>query len=234
MRKMRHSKGEDAYEGESVAPSSGGQKRDAAPEVSQGAWRDRVFTPRSVLSREEIQSGLIQGLKGSSGYSALLQSWLPFLRQAIEQAGGDGVDCWLNALFTKSKKVARQSLFDDLAKGLQAIRSTSESQWRAAAEQTVGMVDLAFQSNLAKLSFRQMERQLEGKLEVDALLVIHAEEASLLARRSQELLTALEMLREQVRTQPGNRPDGMYASFVRLKVERAVCLAELRHRQSTF
>src|SRR4051812_6999968 len=39
------------------------QKRQTAPEVSQGPWRERAFVPRGTLPREDILSGVENALK---------------------------------------------------------------------------------------------------------------------------------------------------------------------------
>jgi hypothetical protein len=216
---------------------------EVAPEVSQGAWRERVFTPRAVMSREDIVAGLKASLRTALAtanhprvaFDAVRGAWLPMLRQALEQAGGDGIDAWLQVLFAFPGKVAKQVFFAELADGLARMRSardlvTFENEATAAA----ALVDAALGAAPVKLSFKQMERHLEGKLEVDELLVVRAGVDDDLRHRLGEIDGTMSQLREQIRKLPGKQPDGMYANFVRLKAELRVLDAELRRRAGTL
>lgn len=214
-----------------------------APEVNQGAWRERVFTPRAVLSREEVKEGLLGELRAALSTVGHLptisenvrKAWLPLLRQAIEQAGGDGIDAWLRTLFSPPGRTAKQPLFGQVSDSLRrmdaAVDRTSLEQ---EANRCVKLVDAALSAAPVKLSFKQMERQLEGKLEVDELLGIHAGAQADLNRRFSEIGHAMGQLRDQIRTRPGKQPDGMYTNFVRLKVELSVIDAELKRRAAAL
>jgi hypothetical protein len=81
-----------------------------------------------------------------------------------------------------------------------------------------------------KLSFKALERELEGKLEVDELLLIAVSDDSELTRRLKEIGGTMESLRDQLKKRPGKQPDGMFSNFVRLKAEVRVLDAELRRR----
>lgn len=54
------------------------------------------------MTRDGIAQALSQGLDGAlsaetpvQGVQQLLTAWMPVLRQALEQGGGDGLDVWL-------------------------------------------------------------------------------------------------------------------------------------------
>lgn len=216
---------------------------EAAPEVSQGAWRERVFTPRAIMPREDIVAGLRAAVRTSLAtanhprvaYDAVRTAWLPLLRQALEQAGGDGIDAWLQVLFAFPGKTARQPFFDQLADALAGMRSSKELvSFETQAAATADLVDAALGATPVKLSFKQMERQLEGKLEVDELLVVRAGVEDDLRHRLGEIDGTMTQLREQIRKLPGKQPDGMYANFVRLKAELRVLDAELKRRAGTL
>ena len=81
-----------------------------------------------------------------------------------------------------------------------------------------------------KLSFKALERELEGKLEVDELLLVAVSDDGELTRRLKEIGGTMESLRDQLKKRPGKQPDGMFSNFVRLKAEVRVLDAELRRR----
>lgn len=225
---------EDAYIGRTKGDAK--NTAEAAPEVSQGAWRERVFTPRGVMERHEVKAGLESALRAvlGAGVEQLVAAWLPFLRQAIEQAGGDGIDVWLLTLFSPPGRPAKQPLFVELAEAMRGLHQASTLAAREAqALQTIERIDAVLGTSPVKLSFKQMEKQLEGKLEVDELLTIFSGTDEVLARRSAELAGTMEQLREEIRTLPGKQPDGMYSNFVRLKTELRVLEAERLRRVGT-
>lgn len=216
---------------------------EAAPEVSQGAWRERVFTPRAVMSREEVKAGLSSALRVALGsvnqprvaMEKLRPAWLPLLRQALEQAGGDGIDAWLMTLFSPPGKVAKTPLFDELSEALLRMRNAKDlAGFEEDALKTIELVDAALGNAPTKLSFKQTERQLEGKVEVDELLGIRAGAEEDLTRRLTEIGNTMTQLRDQIRTMPGKQPDGMYSNFARLKAELRVLDSELKRRAGTL
>lgn len=234
----------DSFVGRSKVSLSDIKKAaEAAPEVSQGAWRERVFTPRAVMSRDEVKLGLQSALRVAMGtvnhpqvaLDRVRQAWLPLLRQALEQAGGDGIDAWLQSLFSPPGGSAKQPFFGELSDGLARMRAAKDlSSFEEEALKSVEQVDAALANAPVKLSFKQMERQLEGKLEVDELLGIRSGADDDLSRRFTEIGNTMGQLRDQIRKMPGKQPDGMYANFVRLKAELRVLDAELKRRAGTL
>lgn len=235
------SRAEDSFVGGKSKVSLNDLKKaaEAAPEVSQGAWRERVFTPRAVMSREEVKAGLQSALRVVLGTAnqprvameKLKPGWLPILRQALEQAGGDGIDAWLQVLFQPTPKVAKTPLFVDLSDALLRMRNAKDlAGFEEESLKIVEAIDVALTNAPSKLSFKQTERELEGKLEVDELLGIRSGADDDLNRRFEEIGNTMNMLREQIRKMPGKQPDGMYANFVRLKAELRVLDAEIKRR----
>lgn len=232
---------EDSFVGGKNAVTLSALKKAAevAPEVSQGAWRERVFTPRAVMSREEVKAGMESALRVALAsvnqprvaMEKLRAAWLPLLRQALEQSGGDGIDVWLQTLFTPQSKDPRQPLFTELSEALLRMRSARDlAGFEEEALKTVERVDAALAHAPVKLSFKQTERQLEGKLEVDELLGIRSSAEDDLLRRLTEIGSTMSQLRDQIKKMPGKQPDGMYANFVRLKAELRTLDAELKRR----
>lgn len=233
----------DSYVGNAATASRSGKVTgEAAPEVSQGAWRERVFQPRGVMPKPEILQGLESALRLTlsnakhprMAFDTVRGNWLPFLRQAMEQAGGDGIDVWLVRLFKASTRRSLDPLLTELVAGINRMRVARdlahfEEESLKAIEQVrqVLAVDPAH-----RLSFKQMERELEGKIEVDDLLLIAFSSDEELSRRIAEIGNTMSQLRDQIKTMPGKQPDGMYANFVRLKAELRVLDGELTQRRA--
>ena len=166
-------------------------------------------------------------------YEGLRDAWLPSLRQAVEQAGGDGIDAWLTALFAPPGPTPAVSLFQDLAGALRRMRVSRDLV--LLEEEALKTIELVRRACLGpkprRLSFKRMERDLEGKLEVVELLLVLVSSEEELARRIAEIGSTMEQLRDQLRTRPGSQPDGMYSNFVRLKAELRVLNGELDRRR---
>jgi hypothetical protein len=222
---------------------SGPQKAltgEVAPEVSQGAWRERVFTPRAVMPKAEIVSSLEASLRvvlSSANhvrvaFEELRRGWLPAIRQALEQGGGDGLDAWLSSLLKPPGRTGLDPLLPTLVADFARLRAAKElaafEEEALKAIETVRRV-LAFDKP-RKLSFKVLERELEGKLEVDELFLLAVSDDGELSRRLKEIGSTMESLRDQLKKRPGKQPDGMYSNFVRLKAEVRVLDAELRRR----
>ncbi len=214
--------------------------RAVAPEVSQGAWRERAFKPRAVLTPDEVCTGLETAVRQvlssanlpAVAFQELRALWVPFLRQALEQAGGDGVDAWLQRVLKPPGRRAMDPLFDELVAHVSRLRATKDlAQFEEEALKAIHFVRKGLGlTQPRRLSFKQMERELEGKLEIDDLLLIRTSDESELNRRLAEIGKTLEQLRDQLKTRPGARPDGMYSNFTRLKAELRVLDAEIKVR----
>src|SRR5699024_9848105 len=111
-----------------------------APEASLGRFRERAYVARAVMSREEIRTALTDGLRDAKGaFEALKTAWWPALRQAIGQAGGDGLDVWLYTLMTPPGRSPRQHLFQNLSEAV--IRLQSSAAFDADAQAIITLVD---------------------------------------------------------------------------------------------
>ncbi|MDP1916038.1 MAG: hypothetical protein Q8L14_07325 [Myxococcales bacterium] len=213
---------------------------ETAPEVSQGKWRDRVFTPRAVLSNDEILKGLEASLRVvlkdanhvRVAFEELRRGWLPTIRQALEQAGGDGLDAWISSLLKPTGRSGMDPLFPSLVADFARLRAAKElAAFEEEAHKVIATVQrvLSFEKP-RKLSFKVLEKDLEGRLEVDELFLISVSDDGELTRRLKEIGSTMESLRDQIRQLPGKQPSGMFNNFVRLKVELKVLDAELRRR----
>lgn len=201
----------------------------AAPEVSQGRFRERAYQARAVMSRDEIRAALTDGLRDAKGrFEALKTAWWPALRQALEQAGGDGLDVWLYGLFAPPGRAPRQPLFTSLSEAL--IRLPSSATFEPDAQAIITLVDTELAApKPAPLSFKQLEKELEGKLEVDEVLSIRSATLEELTRRLTEVGASLEKLRDEMRG-PGKQGGGLYSNFARLKYEVKLLDLELKRR----
>ncbi len=212
---------------------------EVAPEVSQGPWRERAFMPRGVMAPEEIVAALTDGLSKAlvaptlfQAWELLRSAWIPVLRQALEQGGGDGIDAWLQTTLKPPGRSALDPFFAACVEALAKVRGAqSPQELKTHGDVLIGRVKEAVGApKKRKLSFKQMERELEGKLEVDELLMIAASLDDELTRRLEELDGVLGQLREQIRSRPGLRPDGMYSNYARFKAEARVLNAERARR----
>jgi hypothetical protein len=79
-------------------------------------------------------------------------------------------------------------------------------------------------------SFKVLERELEGKIDVDGLIHFLLSSADELTPRAKDIGQTLERLREEVKKMPGAKPDGMYSNFARLKAEARLIDGELKRR----
>ena len=229
-----------AITGIAKTPSGSQRSKEAAPEVSQGAWRERVFTPRGVMSKDEITGALEGSLRAvlasanhvKVAFEEVRRAWLPILRQALEQSGGDGVDVFLVCSLKPPGRTAMDPLFRELVTGMENVRKGRDlAHFEEEAIKVVELVRRVMSFDKPRrLSFKQMERELEGKLEVDELLAIAFADDGELTRREREIASTMEQLRDQIRSRPGNQPDGMYSNFVRLKAEFRILDAELKRR----
>ncbi|MBL8924290.1 MAG: hypothetical protein JNJ54_35910 [Myxococcaceae bacterium] len=213
-----------------------------APEVSQGLWRERAFTPRIVMSKDEVLAALEASLRTVLGganhprvaFEELRRAWLPTIRQALEQGGGDGLDAWLNALLKPPGRDGLDPLFSTLVADFNRARAARDlATFEEEAHKAIGTVQrvMSFEKP-RKLSFKVLEKELEGKLEIEELFLIAVSDEGELTRRLKEIGHTMENLRDQIRKLPGKQPSGMFASFVKLKAEVRLLDAELKRRGS--
>ncbi|MGV3622444.1 MAG: hypothetical protein ACO1OB_16620 [Archangium sp.] len=234
----------DSYVGRmKVSVSELNKVAEAAPEVSQGPWRERAYQARSVMDRQELNQTLLAALRTSLSnanlprvaFDALKPVWLPALRQAIEQAGGDGIDVWLYGLFAPPVRVPKQTLFADIAEALIRMRNARDlGKFEEEALKIVERIDTAVADPArAKISFKQMEKELEGKLEVDEVLGVRGSTDDELSRRLHEFGGSMTKLRDEIRGS-GKQPSGIFANFVRLKYELKILDLEMKRRSGTL
>lgn len=230
----------DQYTGQrtDVKPLAAG--RAAAAEVSQGAWRERAFAPRGVMPAEEILAGMAQvltELKGKQApktliLNAIRDGWLQFLRQAVEQAGGDCLDSWLSSALKPPGKGGINLVLVELFVAFDKMRSAQTIEVMldlAQAEIDAVKVTLDAPSR-RPCSFKVLERELEGKIDVDGLILFLLSSDDELTARAREIGQTLERIRDEVKKMPGAKPDGMYSNFARLKAEARLIDGELRRR----
>jgi hypothetical protein len=216
--------------------------------VSQGAWRERAFVPRGVMPKEAVVAGLEQALVLASqkpslegAASQLARDWLPFLRQAIEQAGGDGLDAWLLRALKPPGRSASAPLFDALPAAFERVRAAADPASFAEAGRALIAQLAAALDEKKRVSFKVLERELDGKLEVDELIAVRLATAEELAAREDEIAATMESFKAQVQ-QPGGRgrgpgsgphpiAGGIYSNHARLKAELRVVKAERALRQ---
>lgn len=227
--------------GEDIGGTTGTHKNltaEAAPEVSQGAWRERAFIPRATMSRDEMLKALANLLEVSKGrvgsaapvFEALRTEWLPVLRQAMEQAGGDGIDAWLLTVLKPPGRTPTAPLLTELIDAFARMRqATAVDALLSHARSVVEAVDRATKQP-RRVSFKQMERELEGKVEIHELLAILFSDDEELVGRLTEIGKTMESIRAQLKSMPGAKPDGLYSNFTRLKAEARVLSAELTRR----
>jgi hypothetical protein len=211
-----------------------------AREVSQGLYRELAHTPRGVLSRADLlkalqasaQKHLQPGAPVATARTQLKVEWLPLLRQAVEQAGGDGLDTYITQLLDPPGIQAKAPLVPELASRMERLEAaTSLDALGTVAKDVCTLVDKALgEPILHGASLKLMERELDGRVDVGTLLSIRfAGNAELETRRNQTE-RAVESLRQQMRALPGKHPDGLFANLARLKVEKRLMDAEARRR----
>jgi hypothetical protein len=211
-----------------------------ATEVSKGRFHERSAAPRGVLSGAAVLGGLDEALQKATRSPApvgtvraqLKTDWLPLLRQAVEQAGGDGVDAYVAQLLAPPGRPATTPLLAELASGMARLESAADvNALRTAAQQIRALVAKALEDKAPRaLSLQLLESELDGRVEVDSLLSIRfAPNAELNTRRTQAEKT-LESLRQQMRQLPGQQAGGIFSNFARLKTEKRVMDAEARRR----
>ncbi len=213
----------------------------SAREASQGPWRERALSPRGLVQPEHVVLGLdeavtvagMQSLPLAKARTALRAELLPLLRQAVEWAGGDGLDAWLSRLLSPPGARARDGLWEKVAGHVQ--RLSAAPQREALLAEAKGLLAVTRRALLTgapnRLSLAVLEAELEGKVEVDALLSIAVSTEAELADRADQVERTLDSMRVQMRGLPGASPNGLMWNFSRLKVEKRIVEAELARRK---
>jgi hypothetical protein len=136
---------------------------------------------------------------------------------------------WLYALMTPPGRSPRQLLFTNLAEAW--IRQASSAAFETDAQAIIALVDAELGApKPVPLSFKQLERDLEGKLEVDEVFSIRSAAPQELSRRFIEISASLEKLRDEMRKGPGKQGGGLFSNFARLKYEVKLLDLELKRR----
>jgi hypothetical protein len=216
-----------------------GSVGEAAPSLSQGPWRERAFAPRGTMPREQVIAELSRALEfaqsqrgNAKAWLQLRADWLPLLRQAVEQAGGDGIDGMLSSMLGKAPKAPRDPFVGELVTQMAKLnRARDPAVLMVESKKALDVVRKALANPSAhKVSLKWLEEELEGRIEVDTLLTILFAEDDDLQRRIDSVNRAIDQLREQFKGMPGMHPDGMFSNFARLKVEKRVIEAEQKRR----
>lgn len=217
------------------------QAEKAAPEVSQGPWRERAFTPRGVMTREQIAKifeeslkvGAMraQSIKVEKVRGALKQEFLPVLRQAVEQAGGDGLDAWVSAITAPPGRRGKDPMLMEIGARMEKVNRANTSKEVLLAGQELAKLTLKYLATPTppRLSLKALERELEGRIDVDTILSILFTGDGDLQARADSVDASLDQLRTQLRGMSGGN-DGLMWNFSRLKVEKRVLDAEIKRR----
>lgn len=212
----------------------------ATHEATQGGWRERTFVPRGVVPREQLLLGMQQAVQIAAGQKgkllririALRAELMPLLRQAVEQAGGDGLDAWLQKLTAPTGPPAKDPFLGQLALHMQRFNAAlTQPALMEEVKALTALVKKALYSPTPKrLSLRILEQEFEGRIEVDALLAILFSADGELPQRLEQLDRTLDSMRQQLRGLPGASPQGLMWNFSRLKIEKRILEAELVRR----
>jgi hypothetical protein len=233
--------GGDGFEASEVKTSPGRPAfTGVAPEVRKSLFHDRSAPPRGLLAAEALLSGLDEALQKAeqprSPVAAvreqLKKDWLPLLRLAVEQAGGDGMDAYVTQLLAPPGRKAASPLLEELASGMERLEAAADvtALCTVARELRARVAQELADPSPRAISLKLLESELDGRVEVDAMLSIRfASNAELVARRAEAEKT-LEELRKQMQVLTGKPPGGIFSNFARVKVEKRVMDAEARRR----
>jgi hypothetical protein len=138
----------------------------------------------------------------------------------------------LSSMLGKPTKAARDPLVGDLVTQMAKLnRAKDPAALMTESKKALEVVRKALANPSArKVSLKWLEEELEGRIEVDALLTIVFADDDDLQRRLDSVNRAIDQLREQFKGMPGMHPDGMFSNFARLKVEKRVIEAEQKRR----
>jgi|CXWL01.1.fsa_nt_gi hypothetical protein len=230
---------DDNYEPTLLSGKRANPAAGAAAEVSRGRFREGAHQPRPMVAAPEILAGLKVRLGDAAAakdtteqlVKRLAKEWLPLLRQAVEQGAGDGIDGWLGTILKLSGASGLDVLLVEVQVTFERMRAAEN---RAAAIEEAGYAIDAVQRALVrprKASFKVLERELEGKLDVDELLKVILASTADLERRLAELEPILGTLKGQFGQMGGAKPDGLYVNYTRLKAEQRVIEGEVGRRK---
>jgi hypothetical protein len=207
-----------------------------------GARREREYGPRTELTQAEVVEALERSLRvlmtsashPRVAYDGLRQAWFPALRQAVEQLGGDGIDSWLTSLLQPPGRLPADPFFSDLVTALQHMRGARDvAQLEEEALKAIELVRRVGRAGPPRrLSVQVLEGELEGALDLEALLTMAAAAPDDLRRRLGEIDSSMQVLRDQLTRAPGHPPEGLAGRFARLKAELRVLDGELRRRSA--
>lgn len=211
-----------------------------AQEVSTGPWHERAFVPRGVVPPAQVLSRLNEiiavaemhpGTRAERVRTGIRAEFLPMLRQAVEQAGGDGVDAWLSGILRPPAAPPRNGMLMALVAAMQKVNAARTNS--AALEAAKGLMEVSAKHlqdpGAERLSLKVLEKELEGRVDVAALLQLLFATDAELAAQGDHVDKAIERLRQELR-QAVAQPAGMMWNFSRLKTERRVITAELKRR----
>lgn len=220
----------DTYEDSAVKTDPRARPlKEAAPEVGS-TFHERAFVPRGTLPPEEVLAGLRGALPVLElNTDALVVAWQPCLRQAVEQVAGDGVDAWVSRLRKPPGKIALHPFLAQLVEQIAALHLAPPADRPAAAERVIALVESALAKPM-RVSLRSLERDLEGRVDLETLLATSFASSAFLDQRDQQLDETLESLRAQLKQMPGKQPEGMLWNFTRLKAEKELIALERGRR----
>jgi hypothetical protein len=165
--------------------------------------------------------------------SFLKTNWLALVRNAVEQAAGDGMDVQLYVLLGRPKKVAKDPFLAELLAAYQALnRVTKREDLLTEGLKVIERISQAVSEPSApRISLKALESELEGRLNVDEILSILTSSNDELNTRLAGVRMALETIRNELRAGgTGGQPTSLLWNFTRIKAERIVIEAERRRR----
>ncbi|WP_257449024.1 hypothetical protein [Archangium lipolyticum] len=236
---VKTSPGRPAFTGDATLPGRPAFTG-VAPEVRKSLFHDRSAPPRGLLPSEALLAGLDEALQKAAQLKApvaavrgqLKKDWLPLLRLAVEQAGGDGMDAYVTQLLAPPGRKATSPLLGELASGMERLEAAADvSALSTVAQEIRAMVARALGDPSPRaISLKLLESELDGRVEVDAMLSIRFASNAELETRRAEAEKTLEELRKQMQVLTGKPPGGIFSNFARVKVEKRVMDAEVRRR----
>ncbi len=235
-----HPHEEDLFE-DSAAGSRSVVLNPAAPEVSSGRWRERAYVPRNQLPSGDVITGIEEAVALAAMQrsdvavvrTALKQRLLPLLQQAVEQAGGDGIDAFLMRQADLPYSL-REPLLARLVAQMDRVNQASRPKALIdAAARLTTLVRASLEGpRVRRLSLRSLEQEFEGRIDVGTFLsVLFSSDAELEVQLGHVART-VESLRTQLRSLPGASPEGLMSNFARLKLEKQLIEAELGRRRA--